>query len=237
MKNTKICKICNCNKKLDDFHKRKGGLYGRFTTCKVCRKKMASENYLENVEEIKLKSKLWRQNNTEKRKEVASNYRNINKEKLKILSKEYREKNKEKEKNRLKKYYENNKEKVIERSINYTKNRLKYDSFFKLKTYVRNRINKFIKTKNIYKKNKTFEIVGCTPEFLKEYIENKFTDSMCWELLGEKIHIDHIIPLSSAKTKDEVYKLCHYTNLQPLWAEDNLKKSNKINGTEVLRNI
>ena len=50
---------------------------------------------------------------------------------------------------------------------------------------------------------------------------------MSWDNYG-KWHIDHIIPLSSANSEDDIYKLCHYTNLQPLWAEDNLKKSNKI---------
>jgi hypothetical protein len=57
--------------------------------------------------------------------------------------------------------------------------------------------------------------------------EEKFTEGMSWDNKNEW-HIDHIIPLSSAQTEEELYKLCHYTNLQPLWAEDNLRKSNKI---------
>jgi hypothetical protein len=60
-----------------------------------------------------------------------------------------------------------------------------------------------------------------------EYLGDLFTEKMNWDNYGEW-HIDHIIPLSSANTEEEIYKLCHYTNLQPLWAEDNIKKSNKI---------
>jgi len=225
---TKVCKICNIEKKITEFHKRKNGLYGVFTTCKFCRKKIAAQNYMDNNLEMNLKSKLWRQNNPEKRKEVTSNYRVKNKEKLKISNKEYREKNKEKEQIRQKIYYQNNKEKVLTRNREYNKNRLDIDDFFRVKTYVRNRINKFLKSKNILKKNKTFDIVGCSPEFLKEHLENQFTNGMSWDLMGQQIHIDHIIPLSSANTEEEIYKLCHYTNLQPLWAEDNLKKSNKL---------
>jgi hypothetical protein len=121
-------------------------------------------------------------------------------------------------------YYKNNKEKVHE----YLKNKYNNDYFFKLKITVRNRINQFLRNNNISKKNKTFNIVGCTPSYLKEHLEKQFTEGMSWDLMGKHIHIDHITPLSSAKTEEELYKLCHYTNLQPLWAEDNLKKSNKI---------
>ena len=64
---------------------------------------------------------------------------------------------------------------------------------------------------------------------LKIYLESKFVEGMSWNNYGlYGWHIDHIIPLSSANTEDEIYKLCHYTNLQPLWSEDNLKKGCKI---------
>jgi hypothetical protein len=88
---------------------------------------------------------------------------------------------------------------------------------------VRIRINKFIKNKS----TSTQTIVGCSYLQLKEHLEKQFNDGMSWDNYG-KCHIDHIIPLSSANNEDEVYKLCHHTNLQPLWAEDNFKKSNKI---------
>ena len=71
-------------------------------------------------------------------------------------------------------------------------------------------------------------MIGCSPEELKKHIESKFTYGMSWELVGKEIHIDHIIPLSSANTIEQVESLCHYSNLQPLWAKDNLKKKNKI---------
>jgi hypothetical protein len=88
-------------------------------------------------------------------------------------------------------------------------------------------LKKILKTNKSYIFSTFLDIVGCSPEFLKKHLENQFVSGMSWDNRSEW-HIDHIIPLSSAKTKDELYKLSHYTNLQPLRSEDNLRKSNKI---------
>jgi hypothetical protein len=82
---------------------------------------------------------------------------------------------------------------------------------------------------NFYILNKTTEFLGCNVLELKNHLEFQFKEGMSWNnhgLFGW--HIDHIKPLSSAKTEKELYILCHYTNLQPLWAKDNLSKGNKI---------
>ena len=135
---------------------------------------------------------------------------------------------------KLKKFYKDNPEKRKEYRKNYKprkreqrKERRNTDPIFNLTNRMRGRLRKYLIILNISKKNKTFEIVGCSPQFLKEHLEKQFIDGMTWENRSEW-HIDHKIPLSSAKTEEELYKLCHYTNLQPLWAEENLKKSNKI---------
>ena len=137
-----------------------------------------------------------------------------------------------------KKYYQDNKEKnhekIIERNkkwrlnnSSYTTDRKKTDPTFKLIKNTRRRLLRFLESKKLTKRNTTINLIGCSPFELKKYIENKFIFGMSWENQG-KWHIDHIIPLSAAKTEEEIYKLCHYTNLQPLWAKDNLRKSNKL---------
>ena len=77
------------------------------------------------------------------------------------------------------------------------------------------------------KKKKTFEMIGCTPDELRNHLSKQFIDGMSWDNYGEW-HIDHILPLVSAKDEEEVVKLCHYSNLQPLWAKDNLIKGCKL---------
>jgi len=125
-------------------------------------------------------------------------------------------------------YQNNNKDKVNKRRVEKHKEKYYNDFIYKLKINVRNRIKMYLKSKNT-KLRGTFELVGCTPEELKLHIETQFKEGMCWEnYRHDTWHIDHIIPLASAKTKEEIYELCKYTNLQPLWKDENYKKGKKI---------
>lgn len=120
-------------------------------------------------------------------------------------------------------YSTKNIDKIRFRRNKWFKTRSENDILFKLSRNLRNRLNKFL----IGRDKRIEEILGITLEKFKIHLESMFKDGMSWENRSEW-HIDHIIPLSSAKTEEELYSLCHYTNLQPLWAEDNLKKSNNI---------
>lgn len=155
--------------------------------------------------------------------ELKQKFRKENPEKYKEQSKVYYEKTKLIQNEKKKIWIKNNREKYN----SYWTKRKKEDTKFNLITKFRSRISSFLKKNGYSKKYKTIELIGCTPQELKEHLEKQFRDGMTWENRN-LWHIDHIIPLSSAKTEEELYKLCHYTNLQPLCAEENLKKSNKI---------
>jgi macrodomain Ter protein organizer (MatP/YcbG family) len=208
----KVCKLCNFEKILDDYHNHPNTKDGFMSTCKEC---------------INEKKRNYYQLNKDKISEQKHDYYIENKEIIKNRLKLYRDNNKLTEKNRVEKFNNNNPDYMTNYQKEYVKYNRDNNPLYKLKHNIRVRIKHFFNSKNITKQNKTFDIVGCTPEFLKEHIEKQFTEGMSWGLLGHHIHIDHIIPLSSANTEEEIYKLCHYSNLQPLWAEDNLKKSNK----------
>lgn len=175
----------------------------------------------------KQKAKEYRENNKKKSKEYHLEYYKINKIKFKKNNLNYYKKNQEKIIYKTKEYYKKNKKICNERAKIYIQNRIKNDNIFKLKNTLRCRIYSIFKYKRLNKNNTTKNILGCEFETAKNHLQNKFIDGMNWENHGEW-HIDHIIPLASAKTEDELLKLCHYTNLQPLWALDNLIKGDKI---------
>ena len=151
----------------------------------------------------------------EKNKEKFILYRIENKDKISLQRKQFRLNNKE----IMKIQYENAKEK---RKI-YRNNRRKTDALYCLKCKIRKNINSSIKKKGYTKRSSTYDILGCNYDFFKSYIESQFKKGMTWE----NIHLDHIIPLASAKSEVEVIELNHYTNFQPLFIKDNLHKGKK----------
>lgn len=122
---------------------------------------------------------------------------------------------------------QNNLEKRRKQQREYNKNKRSGDPLFLLKCRLKIRIASIFRRKRISKKNNTDDILGCGWDTLKQFIESKFVGGMNWDN-RDKWHIDHIIPLASAKSPEEVEKLCHYTNLQPLWASDNMSKGAKL---------
>jgi len=114
-----------------------------------------------------------------------------------------------------------------ERKRDYNRERYQNDTLFKLTCKIRVRISRALKTN---KKDKSLDLIGCRISELKSYIESKWQPEMTWSnYANDGWHIDHIKPLDAFNLEDvEQQKLaCHYTNLQPLWSEDNFKKSNK----------
>ncbi len=136
---------------------------------------------------------------------------------------EYRIKNKQRKKKYDRIYKIMNRDK---RNI-YEKIRRKNNISYKLLGNLRTRIRLLLKNK--WKSGHTVTLLGCSTQFLKEYLEKLFNHGMTWDNYG-KWHIDHIRPCASfdLSQESEQRKCFHYTNLQPLWAEENLKKSDKI---------
>ena len=110
----------------------------------------------------------------------------------------------------------------------YVRNRYASDIDFRLKHVMRSRLTVAISGK--YKKpGSAVRDLGCTWDHFKSHIESKFTEGMTWENYGDW-HIDHIHPLAkvNCSNKEELLKAVHYTNLQPLWAIDNQRKSARL---------
>jgi hypothetical protein len=182
-------------------------------------------------EEVKQKKKDYHKKYYEKNKDliIKRSRENAlkNPEKKKEYLKEYNKKNykkiKEKRKDYLKNWNKENKEYYNE----YRKNKRKNSGFERLKHNLRNRTNLAFRC-NYWKKGKgTEQLLGADFDTVRNHLESLFDEKMTWDNYGEW-HIDHIIPLSSAKTESELIDLFNYKNTQPLWAKDNLSKGNRL---------
>ena len=109
----------------------------------------------------------------------------------------------------------------------YMRRRRKKDTLFRFANKTRSLVYQSFVIDGYKEGTKMHKLLGCDWKTFKNHIESKFKDGMSWDNFAD-IHIDHITPLITAKTKKEIVELNHYTNLQPLWAVDNLKKGSKV---------
>ncbi len=169
----------------------------------------------------------------ENRNKRLSRYRNS--EKGQATKKAFQEKYSKTKarKESLAKYNKSEKRKLVASIYNRTtrKERFKNDKQFRFASKLRIRMLEIFKRYGAKKKNKTVELLGCDIKTAYKHIESQFKEGMTWENHSyDTWHIDHIIPVSSfdLTDKEEQKKCFHYTNLQPLWAKENLKKGTKI---------
>lgn len=258
----KKCNKCYQIKSINDFYKDKNKKDGYATYCIECKKLSNKNSYFKNIdtrnltnkkyrennrEILKIKSKINYENNKVKHSEYGKKYREKNKETLKNKSKEYYinnkstilnnyHKNREQNLNRMRQWKKENRQKLREYQNDYNSNRVKTDVLYHLKHSIRQNIRMSIKRKGLVKTKKTHEILGCSIQTFKEYLESKFETWMNWDnygLYNGTINygwdIDHIIPSSTALNEEELIKLNHYTNLQPLCSHINRDiKKNKV---------
>lgn len=175
-------------------------------------------------EHIKDYQKKYRENNREQIRKKQNEYYHNNKDKAKTWRDKYRLSHKEQIKKSAKKYREENKEKINQSHVK----RLRSDPVYKMKEQTRNMLRYALRSKGHHKTSRTADIIGCNLDFLCEYLFKTWEKNYGRPWDGEPYHIDHIVPLATAKTKEDIVKLCHYTNLQMLTPEDNMAKSDKV---------
>ena len=233
-----ICKLCSAKYRAENKERAKEYKRKWYTENKERQKERAikwnEENkerkkeanakwYAENKERKKEATAKWRVENRERYKEGNAKYCAENKERRKEINAKWRAENKERKKELAAKWRAENKEKITKQIMQ----RYYSDTNFRLVYLLRNRIRTAIKKG--CKSAQTMELLGCSIEEVKSHLESQFTEGMTWDNHGEW-HIDHIIPCASFDLTDpEQQKKCfHYTNLQPLWASENISKGARL---------
>jgi hypothetical protein len=217
---TKTCSNCHACKPVALFWKKRN-------QCKVCRAAIKRKCYQKNKEKVAARRREYRQ---EHREEIAAynrEYRQENKEKFAAYNREYGQEHKETIAARRRKYCQEHREEInATRRERYAK-----DPAYAMKFRLRNRMASAVKAAGLDNKcASTIELLGISPQGLKEWLEAQFTEGMTWENRSDW-HVDHRVPCDAFDLSDETnQRICFwYKNLQPMWAEENMEKSNKYN--------
>lgn len=209
--------------------------YGKKNMCKQCyMKEFNKVHYLRNRERIRAATRAYYEKNREK---INAMKLNIQKDSpsYKAYQREYYENRRDIALKTMKEYYYNNKEAVNKKSYEAKKIRLKTNTEFRIKECLASRMRMAIINHKGLKQSSSIELLGADIATVRKHIESQFKPGMTWENHGQiGWNIDHILPCDSFDlTKVEEQKKCfHYTNLQPLWYDDNIRKAASISKKE-----
>lgn len=207
----KRCSKCGEIKIKDDFSRNKNTSDGLQFNCKSCFK----DYRLVNRDSFSTRDKIYYEHNREA---------------ITVRNKKYYEDNKESILAKQKQYVNQNKQVVAEYKKKYHYRRLNEDPVYRAVQNLRSRLSTICSYISVGKNFKTMDSIGITSNEFKTHIESLFTNGMTWENYGfgnDKWSIDHMKPLRLAKTIDDIFKLNHYTNLQPMWNQENFAKGGK----------
>ena len=203
----KTCTKCGAEKEISLFAIFSKSRDGRSPWCRSCKAVYDSSYQKKNMPKITTKTRAWYLKN---------------KARMDLWHAEYREKNKQKIRSKNLARNRSNRTKIAA----YERCRRASDPLYRLIKNCRTRLYHAVKRGGWVKPGRTQELLGAPFPVVKSWIEWQFQPGMSWDNYG-KWHVDHYIPLSSARCADDIFKLANYKNLQPLWAEDNLVKGKK----------
>ena len=204
----------------DKFEPKKQKIFERY--------KARSES---NKEKVALRMKEYRKINSQKIADKRRIYFDANKDRISARYKAYCEKNSDKIVAKSRAYYAANSQKINSYGTIYIRNRYKTDPVYRLTRSLRVRLQQAFKSQRVEKTQSTFNLAGCTKQELRHHLVSQFREGMTLENHGKVWHIDHIRPCSSFDLSDKAQAAAcfHYSNLQPLFAEENLAKSDSFN--------
>jgi len=248
MDNIKKCSKCGKELSLGCFYKEnlKNGNIRYRSECIDCKKAVSFKWQKDNPEKVRAnnlrrirsdpeanraRAAKWYANNPDKAREARARWRKNNPYKARAHYAKWKAANPEKEREYGAKRRANHASEINEYRAKYVADRRAKDYNFRIMRNVQAAVGSAFRKKRYSKGSHTEELLGCSIEYLCQYLESQFVDGMTWNNYGVRgWHIDHIIPLSYFDFSDlgQQKRAWHYTNLRPMWAGDNIRKGNKI---------
>ena len=223
----KQCTKCKEEKQFSQFYKNctaKDGFRPHCKSCVSAQQKKYKEN---NTEKVRASKRKYRENNRESIRAKQRKFNEKNRESMRASRRKYAENNRESIRASQRKYADNNREKILASQRKWKKKKRATCPMFRMVHCLRERLRAVLRGN--CKSASTMALLGCTFKQVKKHLEKQFVEGMSWDNRGTAWHIDHMVPCASfdLSDKEQQKRCCHFTNLQPLFASENISKKDK----------